>query len=144
MAVVHKTVFLGYSAEQMFDLVAGVEDYPKFLPWCGGVKVLEDADDKLVACLGINFHGVRQSFTTSNINTRPTQMTMKLVDGPFKVMDGIWTFKMLRADACKVEFDLHYEFSSMILEQLIGPVFGMIANSMVDSFCKRAETVYGD
>ncbi len=143
MAVVHKTVFLGYSAEQMFDLVAGVEDYPKFLPWCGGVKVLEETDDKLVACLGINFHGVRQSFTTSNINTRPTQMTMKLVDGPFKVMDGIWTFKMLRVDACKVEFDLHYEFSSMLLEQLIGPVFGMIANSMVDSFCKRAETVYG-
>lgn len=143
MAVVHKTVFLGYSAEQMFDLVATVEDYPKFLPWCGGVKVLENSDDKLVACLGINFHGVKQSFTTANINTRPTQMTMKLVDGPFKVMDGVWTFKALRADACKVEFDLHYEFSNIILEQLIGPVFGMIANSMVDSFCKRAETVYG-
>jgi ribosome-associated toxin RatA of RatAB toxin-antitoxin module len=143
MAVVHKTVFLGYSAEQMFDLVAKVEDYPKFLPWCGGVKVLEQSEDKLVACLGINFHGVRQSFTTANVNQRPTQMTMKLVDGPFKVMDGVWTFKALRADACKVEFDLHYEFSSMILEQLIGPVFGMIANSMVDSFCKRAETVYG-
>lgn len=143
MAVVHKTVFLGYSAEQMFDLVATVEDYPKFLPWCGGVKVLEHSDDKLVASLGINFHGVKQSFTTSNVNARPTQMTMKLVDGPFKVMDGVWTFKALRADACKVEFDLHYEFSNIILEQLIGPVFGMIANSMVDSFCKRAETVYG-
>ncbi len=143
MAVVHKTVFLGYSAEQMFDLVANVDDYPKFLPWCGGVKVLDRSDDKLVACLAINFHGVKQSFTTANINQRPTQMTMKLVDGPFKVMDGVWTFKALRADACKVEFDLRYEFSSMILEQLIGPVFGMIANSMVDSFCKRAETVYG-
>jgi ribosome-associated toxin RatA of RatAB toxin-antitoxin module len=70
-------------------------------------------------------------------------MKMKLVDGPFKVMDGTWTFKPLRADACKVEFDLHYEFSSVLLEQLIGPVFGMIANSMVDSFCKRAEAVYG-
>jgi ribosome-associated toxin RatA of RatAB toxin-antitoxin module len=143
MAVVHKTVFLGYSAEQMFDLVANVDDYPKFLPWCGGVKVLERSEEKLVACLAINFHGVKQSFTTANINQRPTQMTMKLVDGPFKVMDGVWTFKALRADACKVEFDLRYEFSSMILEQLIGPVFGMIANSMVDSFCKRAETVYG-
>jgi ribosome-associated toxin RatA of RatAB toxin-antitoxin module len=143
MAVVHKTVFLGYSAEQMFDLVSKVEDYPKFLPWCGGVKVLERSEDRLVACLGINFHGVKQSFTTSNVNHRPTQMTMKLVDGPFKAMDGVWTFKALRADACKVEFDLHYEFSNMILEQLIGPVFGGIANSMVDSFCKRAETVYG-
>ncbi|MDL2358556.1 MAG: type II toxin-antitoxin system RatA family toxin [Pseudomonadota bacterium] len=143
MAVVHKTVFLGYSAEQMFDLVAKVEDYPKFLPWCGGVKVLDRSDDKLVACLGINFHGVRQSFTTSNLQTRPTQMTMKLVDGPFKVMNAIWTFKELRADACKVDFDQHYEFSSILLEQVIGPVFGMIANSMVDSFCKRADAVYG-
>jgi ribosome-associated toxin RatA of RatAB toxin-antitoxin module len=49
----------------------------------------------------------------------------------------------LREDACKVEFNLHYEFSSRVLEQLIGPVFSMIANSFVDSFCKRAETVYG-
>ncbi|NHZ35800.1 MULTISPECIES: type II toxin-antitoxin system RatA family toxin [Massilia] len=143
MAVVHKTVFLAYSAEQMFDLVAKVEDYPKFLPWCGGVKLIERTDDSLTASLAIHFHGVKQSFTTRNINTRPTQMKMKLVDGPFKCMDGTWTFKALRADACKVEFDLHYEFSSMILEQLIGPVFGVIANSMVDSFCKRAETVYG-
>lgn len=143
MAVVHKTVFLGYSAEQMFDLVAKVEDYPKFLPWCGGVTVLERSEDILVANLAINFHGVKQSFTTRNHNTRPTQMTMKLVDGPFKVLDGTWTFKSLRADACKVDFDLRYEFSSMLLEQLIGPVFGMIANNMVDSFCKRAEAVYG-
>ncbi|WP_426175544.1 type II toxin-antitoxin system RatA family toxin [Massilia sp. TWR1-2-2] len=143
MAVVHKTVFIGYSAEQMFDLVAKVEDYPKFLPWCGGVKVLERSEERLVACLAINFHGVKQSFTTANTNQRPTQMTMKLVDGPFKVMDGVWTFKALRADACKIEFDLRYEFSSLILEQLIGPVFGMIANNMVDSFCKRAEIAYG-
>ncbi|MFP5393888.1 MAG: type II toxin-antitoxin system RatA family toxin [Gammaproteobacteria bacterium] len=143
MAVVHKTVFLGYSAEQMFDLVAKVEDYPKFLPWCGGVKVIERTEETLVACISIAFHGVKQSFTTRNHNARPTQMTMKLVDGPFKVMDGAWSFKALRADACKVDFDLKYEFSSVILEQLIGPVFGMIANSMVDSFCKRAEAGYG-
>ena len=143
MAVVHKSVFLGYSAEQMFDLVAKVEDYPKFLPWCGGVSILERTDEKLVASLSINFHGVKQSFTTSNHNQRPTQMKMHLVDGPFKVLEGTWTFKPLRADACKVELDMHYEFSSIILEQIIGPVFGMIANTMVDSFSKRAEAVYG-
>ena len=143
MAVVHKTVFLGYSARQMFDLVAQVEDYPKFLPWCGGVKVLERADDKLVACLAIHYHGINQSFTTSNTNTAPSRMKMTLVDGPFKSLDGTWNFKQLRDDACKVEFDLHYEFSSRMLEQLIGPVFSVIANNMVDSFCKRAETVYG-
>lgn len=143
MAVVHKSVLLAYSAEQMFDLVAKVEDYPKFLPWCGGVKVLERSPDKLVACLAINYHGLNQSFTTANHNMRPTQMKMTLVDGPFKVMNGTWTFRALREDACKVELDLHYEFSSRMLEGIIGPVFGIIANSMVDSFCKRAETVYG-
>jgi ribosome-associated toxin RatA of RatAB toxin-antitoxin module len=143
MAVVHKSVFLGYSSEQMFDLVAKVEDYPKFLPWCSGVKVLERGDEKLVACLQINFHGVKQSFTTSNHNQRPGQMKMHLVDGPFKMLEATWSFKTLRADACKIDFDMQYEFSSIILEQLVGPVFGMIANTMVDSFCKRAEVVYG-
>jgi ribosome-associated toxin RatA of RatAB toxin-antitoxin module len=70
-------------------------------------------------------------------------MKMNLLEGPFKHLDGTWTFKPLRPDACKIEFDLHYEFSSRMLESLIGPVFNMIANSFVDSFSKRAETVYG-
>jgi ribosome-associated toxin RatA of RatAB toxin-antitoxin module len=143
MAVVHKSVFLGYSAKQMFDLVDRVEDYPKFLPWCGGVEVRERGENSVVASVGINFHGVKQSFTTSNVNTPPSSIKMGLVDGPFKTLHGTWTFKALRDDACKVELDLQYEFSSRLLEQVIGPVFGMIANSMVDSFCKRAETVYG-
>lgn len=143
MAVVHKSVLLGYSARQMFDLVDRVEDYPKFLPWCGGVEVRERGDNKVVASVGINFHGVRQSFTTANTNTPPNAIHMSLVDGPFKTLNGVWTFKELREDACKVELDLQYEFSSRLLEQVVGPVFGMIANSMVDSFTKRAETVYG-
>jgi ribosome-associated toxin RatA of RatAB toxin-antitoxin module len=143
MAVVHKSVFLGYSAQQMFDLVAGIEDYPKFLPWCGGVDIRERNGNTVVASVGINYHGVKQTFTTSNENTPPDQIKMKLVDGPFKCLDGVWTFKALREDACKIELDLRYEFSSGLLDKLVGPVFGMIANSMVDSFCKRAETVYG-
>ncbi len=143
MAVVHKSVFLGYSAEQMFALVDRVEDYPKFLPWCGGVDVKLREEDRLVATIAINYHGIKQSFTTENRNSPPTAMQMTLLEGPFKHLDGTWHFKPLREDACKVEFDLHYEFSSRLLEQIIGPVFSMIANSFVDSFSKRAETVYG-
>ena len=127
----------------MFDLVAGIEDYPKFLPWCGGVEIRERNGNTVVASVGINYHGVKQAFTTSNENMAPDQIKMKLVDGPFKCLDGVWTFKALREDACKIELDLRYEFSSGLLDKLVGPVFGMIANSMVDSFCKRAETVYG-
>ncbi len=143
MAVVHKSVLLHYSAAQMFALVDRVEDYPSFLPWCGGVDVRERTADKLVAAIQINYHGVKQSFTTENSNTPPTRMTMSLVEGPFRHLDGAWQFTALREDACKVEFDLHYEFSSKLLEKLIGPVFSKIADSFVESFRRRAEVVYG-
>ncbi len=142
MAVIHKSVLLEYSAEQMFALVDQVEDYPQFLPWCGGVQVQERKENKLIATVNIHYHGIKQSFTTENINVSATSINMMLLDGPFKHLDGLWTFKALRANACKVEFSLNYEFSSKILEQVIGPVFSMITNSMVDSFCKRAELIY--
>lgn len=143
MAVVHKSVLLPYSAEQMFALVDKIEDYPKFLPWCGGADVRTREGNKVVAMLTINYRGVKQSFSTENTNTPPTSINMVLIEGPFKQLHGTWNFKPLRADACKIEFELHYEFSSRVLEQLIGPVFNFIANSFVDSFCKRAEVVYG-
>jgi ribosome-associated toxin RatA of RatAB toxin-antitoxin module len=143
MAVVHKSVLVGYSAEQMFALVDRVEDYPKFLPWCGTVNVKRQADNKLLATIQINYHGIKQTFTTENTNVPPVSMQMKLVDGPFKHLDGTWIFRSLRSDACKIEFDLHYEFSSKLLEKVIGPVFGKIADSFVDSFCQQAEKVYG-
>jgi len=143
MAVVHKSVLLGYSAEQMFALVDNIEDYPKFLPWCGGTEVRQREGDKVVATLQINYHGVKQTFSTENVHARPTSITMTLLEGPFKHLHGTWTFKPLREDACKIDFELHYEFSSRMLEQVIGPVFNKIANSFVDSFCKRAEAVYG-
>jgi len=143
MAVVHKTVLINYSAEQMFHLVDRVEEYPEFLPWCGGIEVSERSDSSLTAKLKINYHGLKQSFSTQNTNVRPTHMTMRLVEGPFKHFEGRWYFKPLREDACKIEFDMEYEFSSRILESVIGPMFNIIANSFVDSFCKRAEQIYG-
>ena len=143
MAAVQKSVLVGYSAEQMFALVERVEDYPRFLPWCGEVQAERPDAESLVATLSIHFHGVNQKFTTRNKNVHPVSMQMTLVDGPFKLLEGSWIFRSLRADACKIEFELQYEFSSKLLEQIIGPVFGMIANSFVDSFCKRAEAVYG-
>lgn len=143
MAVVHKSVLLPYSAEQMFALVDRIEDYPKFLPWCGGADVRKREGDKVVASLSINYHGIRQHFTTENTNHPPHEIVMTLLEGPFKHLHGTWRFKPLRADACKIEFDLQYEFSSRLLEGIIGPVFSMIANSFVDSFSKRAEVMYG-
>ncbi|MBR7798621.1 type II toxin-antitoxin system RatA family toxin [Undibacterium fentianense] len=143
MAVVQKNVLVHYSVEQMFALVEKVEDYPLFLPWCGGVHVAERSEQTLKATLSINYHGIKQSFTTQNLNKPPHTMEMTLVDGPFKQLHGVWTFTSLRSDACKIEFHLRYEFSSKLLEHLIGPVFGKITNSFVDAFCSRADHVYG-
>ncbi len=143
MAVVHKTVLVAYSAQQMYELVERVENYPDFLPWCGAVKVLQRSETDLIATLAINYHGIKQQFTTKNQNLPYSRMELQLVDGPFRHLTGSWQFHALREDACKIEFNLNYDFSSKLLEHLIGPVFSRIANSFVDSFCHRAEVLYG-
>ena len=141
--VVEKTVLVGHSAAQMFALVDAVEAYPRFLPWCDDVKLLNRDDTHTRATIHINYHGVKHSFTTENTKNPPQSMTIRLVEGPFKVLDGRWRFLELSPEACKIEFCLHYEFSSWILEKLVGPVFSYIANTMVDAFVQRADKVYG-
>mgnify|MGYP003349401494 CR=1 FL=1 len=83
------------------------------------------------------------SSTTENGKVFPTEMTMKLVDGPFRRFDGTWHFKALGDNACKIEFRLSYEFSSKLFEKIIGPVFSRIANTFIEAFVQRAAQVYG-
>ena len=144
MATVEKTVLVAHSATQMFDLVDHVEDYPAFLPWCGGASVSDSFENNVSATVHINYHHIRQSFTTRNMRMPPHRIDMNLQDGPFRHLDGSWRFIPLSESACKIEFHLHYEFSSKILEKLVGPVFHMIANSFVDAFIQRAEKVYSN
>ena len=143
MSVVEKSVLVGYSAQQMFALVDAVEAYPQFLPWCERAHVSHRDESRTRATLHINYHGARQSFTTENAKEPPHKMSVRLVEGPFRVLDGEWCFIALRENACKIEFRLHYEFSSRLLEMLVGPVFTYIANTMVDAFVKRADELYG-
>jgi ribosome-associated toxin RatA of RatAB toxin-antitoxin module len=141
--IVEKSVLVGHSAEQMFALVDAVEAYPEFLPWCDGTKVISRDEKRTRAAIHINYHGAKQSFTTENTKEPPRIMSIRLVEGPFRVLDGEWRFNALTANACKIEFRLHYEFSSRILAMLVGPVFSYIANTLVDAFVQRADTVYG-
>lgn len=143
MAVVEKSVLIERTAVQMFELVDRVEDYPVFLPWCGGTELLERTDSKTAARIHINYHGLKAHFATENAKESPRQMNIRLREGPFRSMDGGWRFTPLGETACKVEFRLQYEFSSRILEKALGPVFHHIANTFVESFVKRAQQVYG-
>ena len=142
MATVKKIVLIEFTPPQMFDLVDRVEDYPRFLPWCGGTELLERNDAITRACLHINYHGIKSDFSTENEKFYPSHMLIRLVEGPFHLLDGMWDFTALGERACKIEFSLHYEFSSKLIEKAVGPVFSHIANTLVDSFVKRAEQVY--
>jgi len=134
---------VGYSARQMFDLVDAVESYPDFLPWCGGAHVHHRDEHSTRATIRIAYRGIRQSFTTENLKEPPAAMHMKLVKGPFRALDGSWLFHDLSGRGCRIEFRLRYEFSNRLLEKLVGPVFGYIANTLIDGFVRRAEKVYG-
>lgn len=142
MAHVKKTVLVNHSAESMFLLVDDVKQYPKFLPWCGGVDLIQQDDTSTIATLHIDYHGLRQNFTTENHKTFPQTMVIQLKNGPFKHLNGSWHFLALSDDACKVEFSLNYEFENHFLEKIIAPVFNHIANTFVDGFVKRANAIY--
>ncbi|MFW5431587.1 MAG: type II toxin-antitoxin system RatA family toxin [Methylophilaceae bacterium] len=142
MNKVEKTVLVMHSAKEMFALVDAVEDYPSFLPWCGKADLLERTDATTSATLHINYHGIKQSFTTTNSKVFPNSMDIQLKDGPFKQLEGDWRFIELRPDACKIEFRLQYEFANNLLEKLISPVFNYIATTFVDSFVAQADEIY--
>jgi len=148
MKHVHKSVLLWYSPGEMYELVTDIEDYPTFLPWCDKAEVLERHDDGVTARLGLAYRGVRHAFTTRNHQVPDTSVKVQLVDGPFSLLDGTWLFHPLgrpgsEEQACKVEFEMRYEFSSRALEAVLSPVFDRVANTFVDSFVRRAEQVYG-
>jgi ribosome-associated toxin RatA of RatAB toxin-antitoxin module len=148
MKHVRRSVLLWYSPREMYDLVTGIERYPQFLPWCENAAVLHTDAEGVTARLGLAYMGVRHGFTTRNVHVVDRSVTVSLVDGPFSVLEGSWLFHPLgrpggEEQACKIEFDLRYTFASPALEGVVSPVFDRVANTLVDSFVRRAEDVYG-
>ena len=143
MPDVSQSVLVEFTPAQMFSLVDTVEDYPKFLPWCGGATLAHRDAGTTRATILINYRGIRRSFTTENVKHEPMTMKVRLVEGPFRNLGGSWRFTDLAGRGCKVEFRLQYEFSSRMLEKALGAVFNHIVGTFVDSFIKRANEVYG-
>jgi ribosome-associated toxin RatA of RatAB toxin-antitoxin module len=141
MPNVVKSVLVMHSASAMFDLVDDVEQYPAFLPWCGGATVLSRDERVTEAAIIIQYRGVRQQFSTRNAKVRPTEMTLSLLEGPFKSLYGAWRFTALSEAACKVEFELDYQFGNKVIESLLGSVMSMVAETFVDRFVTRADTL---
>ena len=141
MPTVRKSVIVNRPAAAMFALVDDVESYPRFLPWCSGAHVSERTEAVTVARLDIDYHGLTTSIRTRNAKEPPERMTLEFVEGPFERFKGEWRFVELGEEGCRVDFALDYAFSSVALETVLGGVFGHIAETLVDRFVQRAESL---
>ncbi|MFO1349829.1 MAG: type II toxin-antitoxin system RatA family toxin [Gammaproteobacteria bacterium] len=143
MPTVRKSALVHYSTAQMYALVNDIESYPRFLPWCRSTRVLERTTDEVKATIEIAKGGIHKSFTTLNRLQANKMIELRLLDGPFRRLDGFWRFEALDDNASRVALDLDFEFASGLLGLAFGPIFNQIANTMVDAFCKRAAQLYG-
>jgi coenzyme Q-binding protein COQ10 len=138
-----ETRVLPYTPQQMFELVGDVARYPEFLPWCVGARIKEQKADMLLADLMIGFKMVREKFTSKVwLHRSERRIDVEYINGPFRQLKNHWTFSDDPA-GCRVDFFLEFEFSSVMLQKLIGVLFHEAVRRMVAAFEARAKQLYG-
>ncbi|XBS68835.1 SRPBCC family protein [Acerihabitans sp. KWT182] len=142
MPRISRSALVPYSAEQMFALVNDIHAYPEFIPGCTGSRVLGKEGNELTAEMDVSKAGISKTFVTHNVITDNESIVMRLVSGPFRRFAGDWRFTTLSPEACKVEFELDFEFKNKLIELAFGHIFKEMANSMVQAFTLRAKQVY--
>jgi ribosome-associated toxin RatA of RatAB toxin-antitoxin module len=141
VVTVERQALVPYSAQRMYALVEDIESYPLFLPWCSRTEVTARTARSTTATIHVDFRGVRQAFTTANRMQPGERIEMSLVSGPFRSLAGEWRFRALSAAGCRVELALVYQLASPFLGRVVGPVFDHIADTFVDAFVRRADTL---
>lgn len=143
MTTVSRSAIVPYSAEAMFRLVDDVDSYERFLPWVKRSTEHHRDSDTVRATLVFSKGGFEKAFTTLNRLQHGKMIDIRLVEGPFRHLDGYWRFQQLGDDACKVSLDLEFDFANRLLGMAFGRVFTQVASTLVDSFVRRANDVYG-
>ena len=141
---------LPYTPDQMFDLVAGVERYPEFLPWCLAARVRKREDELLVADLVIGFRMIRERFTSRvKLDRAGRRIDVAYAEGPFRYLNNHWKFDPappspeLPAGGTLIDFYVDFEFRSKLLQSLIGLLFNEAVRRMVAAFEGRARQLHG-
>jgi coenzyme Q-binding protein COQ10 len=134
--------FLPYTPEQVFDLVADIERYPEFLPWCVGARIRERSDNVILGDLLIGWRMVREKFTSRVTLNRPGRIDVEYAEGPFKYLKNHWLLER-QPGGCLVDFYVDFEFRSRMLQSVIGALFNEAVKRMVSAFEKRAKELYG-
>jgi coenzyme Q-binding protein COQ10 len=134
---------LPYPPERLFDLVADVERYPDFLPWCVASRILSRTETDLRAELAIGFKGIRERFVSHVTLDRPDlRIDVTYEDGPFKFLENHWKFEDRGEAGCLLDFYVDFEFKSRLLAMLIGPLFDDAVRRMVQAFEDRAAALH--
>ncbi len=134
---------LPYTPEQLFDLVADIERYPEFLPWCLGARINRRRGDEIWADLVIGFKVYRERFTSHVVLDRPGRIHVRYSDGPFRYLENAWRFDPGPDGGCVLDFYVDFEFSSRVLQKLIEALFSEAVRRMVAAFEARARRLYG-
>ncbi len=143
MTTITRSSLLSYTPKQMYDLVNDIEAYSKFLPWCNNSRIISKYGNTIDASLDLAQGGICHTFSTSNKLTEDELISIKLIDGPFKHLEGHWQFKPIAHDAgCQVKLYINFTFSNSIISMALEPIFTQISSSLIHSFCKRAQDIY--
>ena len=143
MRHVNRSALVPYTSREMFVIVDDVEAYPDFLNWCKSASVHERTEEAVQATLELEKGGVSNKFTTRNERTEYESIDISLLGGPFRHLQGGWTFADLGNEGCKVALNLDFEFESILVDMMFGAFFEETCNSLVDGFTRRAVQIYG-
>jgi coenzyme Q-binding protein COQ10 len=138
-----------HDAVNMFDLVADVDKYPKFVPFCRSMRVKNRGEDArgrptIVAEMTIAYKMIHETFTTKvTLDRDELQIIVDYLNGPFRRLENRWRFRAAGERACEVEFYLLYEFQSRTLGMLMGAMFEAVFRRFADAFERRADQIYG-
>ncbi|ORU90032.1 MAG: ubiquinone-binding protein [Cycloclasticus sp. symbiont of Poecilosclerida sp. M] len=143
MHKIERSALVRHSSNEMFELVNDIAAYSSFLKWCRSSRVISETPEEMEAELEIAWKVLHKTFSTHNLKKTGESIQLELVSGPFQSLRGTWLFKQLREDACKITMDIEFEFKSSVSNMVFSSIFGQICGSLMDSFIKRADEIYG-
>jgi len=141
---------LPYTPRQLFDLVADVERYPEFLPWCAAARITKREGKVFYADLVVGFHVARETFTSKVTLSAPgdlpnasCRVDVTYLNGPFRYLNNHWIFEPAGDGSCRIDFFIDFAFRSAFLQRIMGAVFNEAVRRMVSAFETRAAKIYG-
>ena len=146
MREMQRSALVPHTPAQMFALVDDIARYPEFLPWLSAAQELERTESERVGRLTLSRAGLSEQFTTRNRVQPPGRLEMHLLEGPFKSLEGVWTFDAILDEGqlrgTRIGLVMRFEFKNKMTEMLFGPLFESSCDKLVDAFTKRARAVY--